>query len=196
MGPSFVSIGGREYVVAGGSMRLLRPLLVVLFTVAAVAVPGTATAAAPTQTQPALALPVSWAEFRGTFDGHLVINEFRATPDGLVAVGRLVGMTNSRYGPEQVDQPAVVPVLALAVRRHTLHLELGPLDPLPPSHVGLHLDRFAADVSPRRLTPGVCRQLRALNRAIRQDAPAEEMAIRLNRLLPHLQSPGTAPAEG
>jgi hypothetical protein len=167
-------------------MRLVRPLLIALFAVAAVAVPGTATAATPTQTQPTLALPVSWAEFRGTFDGQVIVNEFSSGPDGLAAVGTLKGMTDSRYGPEQVDQPAVVPVLALAVNCLTVHLELGPLDPRPPSHVGLHLDRFSADLAPNQATPAVRRTLRHLERAIRDGAPAEELATLLNRLLPHL----------
>jgi len=157
-----------------------------LLAVAAVAVPGTATAAAPTPAAPALVLPVSWAEFRGTFDGQLIVDRFSAEPDGLAAVGTLRGSTNSRYGPEQVDQPAVVPVLALAVNRNTLHLELGPLDPRPPSRVGLHLDRFTADVTLSPLTRAVRRALRELGQAIRRGAPPAELAVRLNRLLSSL----------
>jgi hypothetical protein len=170
-------------------MRLLRPLLIVSLAVAALAVPDTANAARPVQTRPALALPVHWAEFRGTFDGQLIVEQFTAGSTGaagLVALGTLQGMTNSRYGPEQVNQPAAVPVLAIAVDCRTLHLELGPLDPVPPSHVGLHLDRFAADVTPAHLSRTGRRLLHQLALAIRRGAPADELAARLNVLLPEL----------
>jgi hypothetical protein len=171
--------------------------MVILVAIGAVT-PGTAAVAAPIRTgapvrtgpsartgAPALVLPVSWAEFRGTFDGALTVERFAAAPD-LTAVGRLQGRTNSRYGPEQVDQPAAVPVLAIAATRRTLHLELGPLDPRPPSHVGLHLDRFSADITPRHLGPAGRRNWRHLRLALARGAPAGELAELLNLLLPEL----------
>jgi hypothetical protein len=168
-------------------MRLLRSLVTVAVVVtAAVAAPGTAARAEPAGADGALVLPVSWAEFRGTFNGALTVDRFAAGPAGLVALGRLRGTTNSRYGPETVDQPASVPVLAIAATCEAVHLELGPLDPRPPSRVGLHLDRLVADITP--LHPGLVGRLQlcGLRAAIARGAPAGELALRLNLLLPEL----------
>ena len=170
-------------------MRLLRLLVLIFLATVGVGVgAGAAVGAAPAAPCPtaALALPVSWSEFRGTFDGALTITAFSGESGSLVALGTLAGQTNSRYGPEQVNQPAAVPVLAIAVEGQTLHLELGPLDPRPPSGVGLHLDRFAVEISPRHLDRAGRAELRALAAAIQRGAPATELATHLNRLLPEL----------
>jgi hypothetical protein len=176
-------------------MRLLRLLVLIFLATAGVAVPGAAASAVPSCTGP-LVLPVSWSEFLGTFDGALTVTRFSGDPGSLVAVGTLAGRTNSRYGPEQVDQPAAVPVLAVAVNGRTLHLELGPLDPRPPSGVGLHLDRLAVDITPRHLDRAGRAELRRLDAAIRAGAPATDLAGHLNRLLPELADRTAATGPG
>lgn len=176
-------------------MQALRILVLIFLAGVGVAASGAAAPAAPPVCPPAtLVLPVSWSEFRGSFDGALTVNRFAGDTGVLLADGTLDGKTNSRYGPELVDQPASVPVLTLAVTGHVIHLTLGPLDPRPPSGVGLHLDRFAVDLTAQPLTATARVEMRRLAAAISSGAPATALAVHLNRLLPVLVDLGVATA--
>lgn len=176
-------------------MQALRILVLIFLAGVGVAASGAAAPAAPPKCPPtALVLPVSWSEFRGTFDGALTVTRFAGDTGVLLADGTLAGKTNSRYGPEVVDQPASVPVLTLAVVAHTVPLTLGPLDPRPPSGVGLHLDQFSVDLIVQPLNASARIELRRLAAAIRSGAPATALAVHLNRLLPVLVDPGAATA--
>jgi hypothetical protein len=122
-------------------------------------------------------------EFRGTFDGELIIRKFVDESGGINGYGTLEGRTNSRYGPEKVDQAAVVTVLAISATCGNLHLEVGPLDPRPPSHVGLHLDRVAVDIPSEQFSPPSRKLLCQLGCLLAHDAPDAVVATWLNRLL-------------
>ena len=117
-------------------------LIVVLLTaLTAPAALPVASAQAQAQPNPVLAIPVTAANFVGTFNLSRFVNV-----DGVVnAVGTLVGTVTTPTGPMSVVRTLSIPLQQPSATCEILHLELGPLD-LNLLGVLVHLNQIVLDI--------------------------------------------------
>ena len=107
-----------------------------LATIFALATVMTLGATTPVEAQPptsGIAIPITGTGSAGTFDGTFTLQRFIATPDGVAAVGRLVGTVTDAAGVvRSIVRSIVLPIgpidAATQATCDILHLELGPLD--------------------------------------------------------------------
>lgn len=125
-------------------MKKLTLATIFVFLTAIMAPPAisVATAQGQGQNNPVLSIPITLANFVGTFNLTRFVNV-----DGVVnAVGTLTGTLTTAAGPVAIVRTLSIPLLNLPTATcDILHLELGPLD-LNLLGVLVHLDRIVLDI--------------------------------------------------
>ena len=124
-------------------MKKLTLVTIFVLLTAFVAPPAIPVASAQGQTQstPTLSIPVSAANFTGTFN----LQRFSVVNGVVNAVGMLTGVLTTPTGPVSIARTLTIPLATINATCDILHLELGPLD-LDLLGLVVHLDKIVLDI--------------------------------------------------